>query len=112
MILHIQNHATVSLYDTKAVSPDVPLLQSGIEMIPLCTLGWDETSVRDAGNLPCQRQEVLIYIPGSGRPVPRWLEESKETSVSWHTTLLAKSSVLYLCEGDEGGRRDSAVPRT
>ena len=43
-------------------------------------------------------------------PSPRRLEESKETSVSWHTTLLAKSSVLCLCEGDEGGRRDSAVP--
>ena len=55
--------------------------------------------------------EGAAYIPGSSRPIPRRLEESKETGVSWHTTLLAKSSVLYLCEGDEGGRRDSAVPR-
>ena len=42
-------------------------------------------------------------IPGSVGSVPRRLEESKETGVSWHTTLLAKSSVLYLCEGDEAG---------
>ena len=30
------------------------------------------------------------------RAEPSWQEESKETGVSWHTTLLAKSSVLYL----------------
>ena len=30
------------------------------------------------------------------RAEPSWQEESKETGVSWHTTLRAKSSVLYL----------------
>ena len=30
------------------------------------------------------------------RAEPSWREESKEIGVSWHTTLFAKSSVLYL----------------
>src|SRR5699024_8916131 len=29
--------------------------------------------------------------------------QRNRAGVSWHTTLLAKSSVLYLCEGEGGG---------
>lgn len=54
------------------------------------------------------------WIPKEGDS-PSWPEESKETggfvagnptgtASPWHTTLLAKSSVLYLCEGAGGGR--------
>ncbi len=41
------------------------------------------------------------------RAEPSWREESKETGVSWHTTLRAKSSVLYLWRpwvAERGGR--------
>ena len=54
------------------------------------------------------------WIPKEGDS-PSWPEESKETggfvagnptgtASPWHTTLLAKSSVLYLCEGAGSGR--------
>ena len=60
-----------------------------------------------------QIRTVEVY---KGAVVPL-LEESKETggfvagdptgtASPWHTTLPAKSSVLYLCEGDGGGRLD------
>ena len=92
------------------VQRNTPPPKSDIEMIPFFCIGM--------GRSACPRcKETSLPAPGGADisraavvPSPRRLEESKETSVSWHTTLLAKSSVLYLCEGDEGRRRGSAVP--
>ena len=74
-----------------------------------------------AGESKGDRVPLAVVSKGGGaalaggiqrRAEPSWQEESKETGVSWHTTLRAKSSVLYLwrpwvAERDCSGREQS-----
>ena len=62
-------------------------------VLPLCRHNFSYSIAQ----LPTGRQRLGAFCAGR--------IQRNRAGVSWHTTLLAKSSVLYLCEGEDNERR-------